>query len=415
MPKSPGARDSRHAGEETTVMASDRPDPFDEAPLLAEARQKTGLTEFGDEGFRTPLRELLASLADARLNAVGTAVLRSSIRRSLTQRLLSEDWLARHPEIADERIEGPIVVVGMMRSGTTLIQRLLSRDPRFYCSFGWEIAEPAPRPGTSWDGPDPRISDGEARARQMREFAPELYAIHPSDALEADEEIVFLADAFLSHIPEASCDVPAYRSWIDSQDFTPAYQYLRRMLALLQWQKRQRGEHRERWVLKTPAHLGYLDTLCSVFPDARVIYMHRSPLETVPSGASLNYTLWKMYADEVDPIEVGRQWLERMAWSTRRSLAVRDRMPDAAERFNDVWYRDAVSDPLAQVERIYHAVGFELTPEAQSAMESWLAADTRGERPAHRYSAEQFGLSDAGIREAFAEYMARFIDPRESD
>jgi hypothetical protein len=368
-------RDSRDAGEETAILASDRPEPFDEAALLAEARQKTGLVEFGDEGFRTPLRELLASLADARLNAVGTTVLRTSIRRSLTQRLLSEDWLARHPEIADERIEGPIVVVGMMRSGTTLIQRLLSRDPRFYCAFGWEIGEPAPRPGTSWDEPDPRITDGEARARRMREFAPELYAIHPTDAL------------------------------IDSQDFTPAYQYLRRMLAFLQWQKRQRGEHRERWVLKTPAHLGYLDTLFSVFPDARVIGMHRG----------LNYTLWKMYADEVDPTEVGRQWLERMAWSTRRSLAIRDRMPDAAERFIDVWYRDAVSDPLAQVERIYDAVGFELIPAARSAMESWLAADTRDEYPVHRYSAEQFGLSDAGIREAFAEYMARFIDPRESD
>jgi hypothetical protein len=408
-------RDSRDAGEETTILASDRPEPFDEAALLAEARQKTGLVEFGDEGFRTPLRELLASLAKARLNAVGTTVLRASIRRSLTQRLLIEDWFARHPEIADERIEGPIVVVGMMRSGTTLIQRLLSRDPRFYCASGWEIGEPAPRPGTSWDEPDPRITDGEARARRMREFAPELYAIHPTDALEADEEIVFLADAFLSHIPEASCHVPAYRSWIDSQDFTPAYQYLRRMLVFLQWQKRKRGEHRERWVLKTPAHLGYLDTLFSVFPDARVIGMHRGPLEAVPSGASLNYTLWKMYADEVDPTEVGRQWLERMAWSTRRSLAIRDRMPDAAERFIDVWYRDAVSDPLAQVERIYDAVGFELIPAARSAMESWLAADTRDEYPVHRYSAEQFGLSDAGIREAFAEYMARFIDPRESD
>ena len=317
-------------------MSSGRPKSFDEAALLADARRKTGLTEFGDDAFRTPLRVLLASLADAPLNAVGTTVLRASIRRSLTQRLLAEDWFARHPEIADERIEGPLVVVGMMRSGTTLIQRLLARDPRLYCALGWEIGEPAPRPGTSWDAPDPRIADGEARARQMREFAPELYAIHPSDALEADEEIVFLADAFLSHVPEASCHVPAYRSWLDAQDFTPAYQYMRRMLQLLQWQKRKRGERRERWVLKTPAHLGYLDTLLSVFPGARVIHMHRSPLETIPSGASLNCTLWRMYADVVDPTEVGRQWLQRTAWTTRRSLAVRDLTVDPAEHFTDL-------------------------------------------------------------------------------
>jgi len=387
--------------------------PFDEDALLAEARRKTGLTEFGDDAFREPLRALLTALADAPLNAIGTAVLRTSIRRSLTQRLLAESWFAREPEIARERIAAPIVVVGMMRSGTTLLQRLLARDPRFYCALGWEVGEPAPRPGTDWSAPDPRIADGEAVTKQMREFAPELYAIHPTDALEAEEEIVFLSDAFLSHIPEASCYVPGYRAWLDTQDFTPAYEYLRRMLQLLQWQKRQRGEECQRWVLKTPAHLGYLDTLFSVFPDAHVVQMHRSPLETIPSGASLNCTLWRIYSDDVDPTEVGRQWIERMAWATRRGLAVRDAMPNASQRFTDVWYRDAVTQPLAQIERIYAAVGLDLVPDARSAMEAWLADQARERRPAHRYSAEQFGLDEAAIREAFAEYLARFVEPHE--
>ena len=102
-----------------------------------------------------------------------------------------------------------------------------------------------------------------------------------------------------------------------------------------------------------------------------------------------------------------------MAWATRRALAVRERMPDAAERFTDVGYRDAVSDPLAQLERIYAAIGVELIPEARSAMQSWLAADAREKRAAHRYSADRFGLSDAAIREAFAGYIDRFIDPAE--
>jgi hypothetical protein len=405
--------DATTAPPETTIVASAHPRPFDEATLIADARNKTGLADFGDEGFRTPLRVLLASLADAPLNAVGTTVLRKSIRRSLVQRLLAENWFARHPEIADERIEGPLVVVGMMRSGTTLIQRLLARDPRHYCVFGWEIAEPAPRPDTDWSAPDPRIAAGEARSRQMREFAPDLFAIHPTDALEADEEIVFLADAFLSHIPEASCNVPVYRSWLDAQDFTPAYEYLRRMLQFLQWQKRQRGERREGWVLKTPAHLGYLDTLFAVFPGAHAIHMHRSPLETIPSGASLNFTLWRMYADDVDPVEVGRQWLERMAWATRRGLAVRDRLTDTQRKFTDVRYREALSDPIAQVERIYDATGLELIPEARSAMEAWLSENSRGKHPAHRYNAERFGLTDAAIRGEFADYAQRFIEPYE--
>jgi hypothetical protein len=395
-------------------VAGSSPKPFDEAALLAEARAATGLVDFGDDAFRTPLRALLASLADAPLNALGTAILRRSIRRSLDVRLRAVDWLARHPEIADERIENPLVVVGMMRSGTTLLQRVLARDPRHYCALGWEVGEPVPRPGTRWDEPDPRIADGVVRSRQMREFAPELAAIHPSDALEAEEEIVFLADAFLSHVPEASCDVPAYRSWLDEQDFTPAYEHLRRMLQLLQWQKRQRGQQRDRWVLKTPAHLGYLDTLFSVFPDAHVVLTHRSPLETIPSGANLNFTLWRMVTDHPDPAEVGRQWIERMAWATRRGLAVRDALPDAAGRFTDVWYRDAVSDPIAQVERVYGAIGVELIPEARAAMERWLVEDARSRHPSYTYSVEQFGLSDAEIREKFADYIARFIAPHET-
>jgi hypothetical protein len=396
------------------VVVKNSPNPFDEATLLARSCEKTGLTDFGDDAFRAPLRVLLASLAEAKLNAVGRTILRASILRGLTARLRAVDWFERHPEIADERIEAPLVVVGMMRSGTTLLHRVLARDPRHYFVLGWEVGEPAPRPGTRWDEPDPRIADAELRSRQTREFAPELAAIHPSDAHEAEEEIVFLADAFLSHVPEASCDVPVYRSWLDEQDFTPAYEYLRRMLQLLQWQKKQRGQQRGRWVLKTPAHLGYLDTLFSVFPDAHVIHAHRSPLETIPSGANLNFTLWRMYTDDPDPAEVGRQWIERMAWSTRRGMAARDGMPDAGRRFTDVWFRDAVSDPIGQVERIYDAVGLELIPEARAAMKDWLAADARDRHPSYTYSVDQFGLTDAEIRETFADYIARFIAPHEN-
>jgi hypothetical protein len=391
-------------------MASGAEAPFDEADLLADARRRTGLEDFGDEGFREPLRMLLASLSEAPLNAVGTMVLGTSIRRSLRQRLLARDLLARHPEIEEERIEAPLVVVGMMRSGTTLLQRLLARDERFLSALGWEIGEPVPRPGHEDDDPDPRIAAGREQTRLMREFAPQLHAIHPTDAMEPDEEIVFLADAFLSHIPEASCHVPAYRAWLDDQDFTPAYAYLRTMLQLLQWQKRRRGEPGGRWLLKTPAHLGYLDTLFATFPDAHVVHMHRSPLETIPSGASLNLTLWRMYADEADPHEIGRQWIQRMAWATDRALAFRASCPDEAGRFTDVGYRDAVTDPIGQVRRIHGALGLELPDSARAAMEGWLAADRGAKRPAHRYTAEAFGLSADAIREAFAAYTSRFAE-----
>ncbi len=390
------------------------PTEFGEAAILADARAVDGLRDFGDEGFREPLGVLLAALAAAPLHDLGAAILRGSVVRSLANRLRAQYWFARRPEIADEVIEAPLVVVGMMRSGTTLMQRLLASDPRHYCTLGWEALEPAPRldaePGDRTE-PDPRIASGEAREAQARTFAPQLFAIHPSYAHQAEEEIMFMADAFLSHVPEASCDVPAYRSWLDDQDFTPAYRHLYRMLQLLQWQKNLRGERRDRWVLKTPAHLGYLDTLFATFPNAHVIHMHRDPLDVIASGVSLNTTLWRMHSDNVDPVRVGRQWIERMGFTNGRALAVRDRMADAEERFTDVAFPHLVSDPLGQVQRVYDAVGTPLSDEARAAMAAWLAEDAREKLPAHRYSTAAFGFSEREIREAFRDYTSRFVTP----
>ena len=182
----------------------------------------------------------------ADLNDIGVHILRSGLVHSLRMRLRAQEWIRRHPEITEEVIVAPIVVVGMMRSGTTLLQRLLAADNRFHCAYGWEVVEVAPELGYDWSTrEDPRIAVSEKREATSRELAPELFSIHPMYAREPEEEIVFLSDAFLSHVPESGAHVPRYRAWIDGQDFAPAYAYLHRMLQFLQWQKRRRGVDRE--------------------------------------------------------------------------------------------------------------------------------------------------------------------------
>jgi hypothetical protein len=381
---------------------------FDDDRMLASACRSAGSEDFGSEPFREPLGVLLDSLRSAPLSDLGVMIMRGTLMRSLVQRLRAQQWWSAHPEILDEPIDAPIVVVGMMRSGTTLLQRVLASDPRLACAYGWEVGEPSPRPG--WDpvATDPRVADAEAREEQTRTFAAELFAIHPTYVHEAEEEIVFLADAFLSHIPEASCDVPRYRGWIDTQDFAPAYRWVRRMLQLLQWQKRLRGEPPRPFVLKTPAHLGYLDTLLTEFPDAHIVHSHRDPVAVVTSGASLNTTLWRTHCDAVDPHEVGRQWLERMGWSCDRAMASRASIPP--DRVTDVAFADSVADPIGAAERILAAVGLGLTADSVVAMEAWIAQDAKRESlPVHRYTAEDFGLTAEQIRERFAAYSDRFL------
>ncbi len=365
---------------------------WDVDALVAKARAKEGLEDFGPGPFEEPLGVLVEAYAGARLNDTGTYLLGSGIVHSLRMRLRAQEWFRRHPEIADEVVDDPVVVVGMMRSGTTLTQRLLAADPAFQCVHGWEVLEVAPALDHDFAATDPRIAVGLEREEQNRTFLPDLFAIHPMHALEAEEEIVFLADAFLSHVPESGAHVPAYRSWIDTQDFGPAYDHLRRMLQLLQWQKKQRGEPQRRWVLKTPAHLGYLDTLRDRFPGVQVVQLHRDPRTTIASGASLNSVLHGLHSDHVDKHRIGREWLERMAWTSDRAAATRATWSAEERRAVDVDFADIVADPVGQVARVYDALGLTLTPQAEVSMRDWLARRPHeGGRPA--YDLAEFGLT----------------------
>jgi Sulfotransferase family len=384
---------------------------FDLSAVLSDAQRKESLTDWGPGDFEQPLAMLLADYAIAELNAVGVRILRSGIVHSLRMRLRAQEWIHRNPEILQERVAAPVVVVGMMRSGTTLLQRLLAADPRFHCAFGWEVVEVAPRLDHSFIGVDTRIAVSEAREAKSRELAPDLFAIHPMYAREAEEEIVFLADAFLSHVPESGAHLPNYRSWLDAQDFTPAYTYVHRMLQFLTWQKRQQRAGRplkeHRWVLKSPAHLGYLDLLRAQFPDLHIVHMHRDPRTTIASGASLNATLHMMHADTVDFDRVGAQWLQRMGWTNDRALAIRDGWVDDSVRVTDIAFDDAVADPIGQIARVYDAIGLPLSAEAESAMRRWLD-DRPREAARPPYSLQTYGLRPEQVDERFTLYNTRF-------
>jgi hypothetical protein len=388
--------------------------PFDPAALLADAQRKESLTDWGPGEFERPLGVLLDDYAAADLNAVGVHILRSGIVHSLRMRLRAQEWIRRHPEILQERILAPIVVVGMMRSGTTLVQRLLAADPRFNAAYGWEVVEVAPRLEYRFSGTDPRIEISEMREAKSRELAPDLFAIHPMYAREAEEEIVFLADAFFSHVPESGAHLPRYRSWLDEQDFSPAYTYLHRMLQFLQWQKRQSATERfdspKRWVLKSPAHLGYLNALRNQFPDLHIVHMHRDPRATIASGASLNATLHAMHADRVDLPRVGAQWLQRMGWTNDRAMAARGSWASEGgegDRVTDIGFDAAVDDPIGQIARVYDALGLALTAQAEGAMRQWLKERPReASRP--RYTLADYGLHPDQVEERFRLYNKRF-------
>jgi hypothetical protein len=226
------------------------------------------------------------------------------------------------------------------------------------------------------------------------------------DAHAPDEEIMLVEHSFLSTNPEAFCRIPSFERWREAQDLAPGYRLLERLLRFLQWQKRRRGETAERWILKTPFHLGHMDVLLRTFPDVRIVWPHRDPKQCIPSFASLVHRLRVLGSDRVDPADVGREWREKFRRWILKSLDVREANE---ERFLDVRYEELVADPLAQVARIYAFAGLSLPEAVRERMRRWAIENARDRRPLHRYTLERFGCDEAGLRRDFARYRERFL------
>jgi hypothetical protein len=376
--------------------------------IVHEARERAGgLSDFGDPSWEEAARRLLISLEDeARLHEMGRATMRERVVQMLENRLRAEAHFARHPEIADEEIVRPFAIVGLARTGTTMLHRTIASDPRVFALLWWESRAPAPLL-EPFDGPDPRILKAEAEIAAMIEAVPDLMATHPFDAHSPDEEIMLMEHSFYSTNTEAFVSVPSYSSWLDQQDQTPGYAYLKRLLQLLQWDKKRSGWRAERWVLKTPHHLGFMEHLFATFPDVLVIQTHRDPVETIPSFTSLCHNVRMTNSDHVDPLVSAADWGGRMRRALPRCMDFRATHDD---RFIDVHYEALLADPLAEVHRIYEFVGLEFTPDARAAMERWQIENQRDKRPGHEYRLEDFGFSEAGIRRDFARYRERFIE-----
>lgn len=387
---------------------------FSPDSVVADAIKVDGLTDFGDDSYREPLERLLWSLAnEADLNAIGRPVLRQRMVDILATRLRVQAWLQRYPEIRDEQIEAPLVIVGLPRTGTTMLHRTIAADHRMYAPLWYEVRYPSP--ALDWDftaAGDARITDAKAEMAAMLEGNPELIAIHPMDAMGPDEDIMLLEQSFYSFNTQAFANIPSFDAWIEAQDHTPGYEYFKLLLQFLQWQKKRSGQQGQRWTLKAPHHLHYMDLVFKVFPDARVVQSHRDPVETIPSLASLIAGVWVIYSDTADPTEVGRQWARKFARGMEHTMAVREARGEDA--FLDLWFRDTVSQPLVEIGKVYDFLGMDLTPEASAEMAQWQDFNRRELRPPHDYTLEQFGLSEAGLREQFSRYRQRFIEPQVS-
>lgn len=380
---------------------------FNEKSLITAARRKTGLYDFGDESFRTGLRVLIESLEhEARLHPFGRWIMRQRLVDALAVRLRMQDYLKRYPEIAEESISAPLVIVGLQRTGTTMLHRLLAADPDNRALLSWEAINPVPDPRQKPHETDRRIRAARQAEKGLRYLAPDFFAIHPVEANAPEEDVLLKEFTFTSAVPEAMARVPSYADWQVRQDATPVYEYVKSLLQLLQWQRPGK-----RWVLKTPDHLGYLDVLLQVFPDAKIIHTFRDPVRTAGSYSSMLAHGYGVFSDEVDSEEVADHWHRKNAAAVNTTMQVREQHP---ESFIDVSYYDLIKEPMAQIRRIYEFAGIELTDDAVAAMEASRKTNKKDKHGVHQYQLEDFGLTAEKVRQDYAAYCEYFGIPNEA-
>ena len=373
------------------------------AELMAEAEASVGRGDFGNPQFIRGLEVLVGSINDeAALTAAGAAAQRQRILGLLANRLRTQQALAEQPDIRQERIDAPIVIVGLPRTGSTLTHRLLASDPAHTAMLWWEGRHPAMLPGEKRGQPTERRRLGKAEVEAVAAASPEAMKIHPWDFEGADEEVLLIEHSFHSTVPEAHMRLPSYSRWLEAQDHRPVYRDLLAMLQCLQWQTP--GRAGKRWVLKSPHHLGYLDALLEVFPDAKIIQTHRDPMQTVPSFCSMCVNLAAPLTQAPDAKAIGAHWLRKLSRNLKAAMQVAARKPNS---FLDLHFQDMLRDPIAQMAQIYEFVDEPFSVQAQAAMRTHRQEDAH-DADAHVYHLADYGLSQAQVESLFGAYVERY-------
>lgn len=383
--------------------------PLVPAVLIEHARRQSGLDDFGAAPFLESLSAICDSLErEMDLNPAGQENAYRRLLNILVTRLRLEDLWKRKPEILEQPVRAPMFIVGLPRSGTTFLHRLMAQDPGLRSAPFWELINPLPLgdPEQPPAEPDPRIALAEQMIERLHAVAPELIQMHEMEAEAPDEDISLLSLGFSSMAFEFSFTVPSYVRYYTSIDHTEGYRYFKRVLQTLQW---LRGG--TQWVLKAPSHMEQIKPLLTVFPDATLIQTHRDAVTTTVSLVSLTCYGVRNYFDHPNPLLMGKTLsaaVERLLRGIERDRAPGD------QRFVDVAFRDMMRDPIGMVEHIYAAAGKTLSAEARQCMQAWLANNQRGKHGKHEYAAADFGIDVAERRQALRFYHERYNVPAEA-
>ncbi|MDT8397466.1 MAG: sulfotransferase [Pseudomonadales bacterium] len=378
------------------------------AALIEQARQIACWDDFGDQDPGEGLSVLFDSYEhDSRLNVIGRFAMRQDALHMLVNRLGLERRRRQETGIAAEVIRQPVFILGLPRTGTTLLHNLLSLDPAHRSPLTWELMYPLTAGSAA--ARQQSIRAARKRSAWLDWLAPNFQKTHEVNVEQPQECIQITGHSFESHLFEAMCRVPGYQRWLAQRSLEPAYRLHQRFLQHLQYQQTAHT-----WVLKAPAHMMAIEALLTVYPDARIVQTHRDPRQVMPSLASLHVLLRRAFSEQVDSRAVGAEILARWQQALQLAMQARDTHPGKEHVWVDMFYDRLLADPITAMEGLYESFGRSLTGATADRMRAFLAVSPRHKFGAHRYQPGDFGMSEQSLGQDFAGYCQRYGIPREN-
>jgi hypothetical protein len=385
--------------EEELSIVVDRPLEANVEALIAEAQRRTGLTDFGPNRFDEAIGvQIAAANNEANLTAEALERHLQGCVRDLALCLQMQDFFVRHPEIEDQPVVAPVVIIGLQRTGTSKLFRNIAADPQWNVLYTWQGLNPIPPAGWVPGQPDPRLAEAEVWCEQQRHLA----RAHLFEARAPEMEALLMAQTHM--LNGGPLLVPSHQKWLETADFLPVYRHLKRQLQFLQWQNRAPAGRR--WILKSPPHLMSLDALLAVFPDAKLVMTHRHPKSSVGSMFKLVELTQAPLAKSIDYPRIRDIWLRIMSVSIERFMQLRERV--GSESILDVRFRDLVGDPLPAIRRIYEFAGAPYTAETEAAAAAWHDGNPQHSEGKFEYNLADYSATEADIDRAFARYLREF-------
>lgn len=378
--------------------------------ILAQAREATGLDDFGPDDYLERLGVLVDEWSsDDGLTGIGLLTLWNKLTLFARNRLLIQDYLKKHAEVQEVEIERPIIVAGLPRSGTTHLLNLLAADSRKHSLPLWESYEPLPMPGEApaEDGVDPRYARCAAQWEAIQKSSPLLPAMHPMDPDHIHEELELMGPDFASYNFEWLAMSPRWRDHYYAHDQTPHYEYMKTVLKILQ---SRRGSGR--WVLKCPQHLEQLPVLYKTFPDATFVVTHRDPVSVIQSAVTMLAYGQRTGRKQVQAKALLEYWTDRVEHLLRACVRDRSVLPEGQSI--DVPFHEFMADDMAMVEKIYAKAGDALTAQTRDELQAFIDNHPRGKYGRVIYDLRgDFGADPDALRERFSFYFEAFPVRRE--